>query len=184
MAKKIVFLVGSLRKKSFNKVLANYIASQLPAEYQTDSIQIADIPLLNQDTEFPTPTAVKDFRQKVAAADGLWIVSPEYNGTIPGGLKNALDWLSRPTEPGKQGIPQFLLKKPVAISGAGGRAKTSGTRKDLVRLLKYMGLSPLEDTVGLQVSGEAFATDNFSLSSEQKEEVKQEVKKFVAFIEN
>lgn len=182
MTKKITMIVGSLRKNSFNQTLANYIKNHLPNGFEAEVADISGLPFFNQDTEFPTPDAVSHFRDSVASADGLWIVSPEYNGTFPGGLKNALDWLSRPTQPDKMGIPAFLLKLPVTISGVGGKAKTAGARTDLIKLTKFMGMDPMQKSVGLQLPMEAFMTDHFELSDQQKVELDQQIRDFTNFI--
>ncbi|MFC0380194.1 NADPH-dependent FMN reductase [Levilactobacillus acidifarinae] len=120
--KKVLMVVGSLRQDSFNRTVAQTIATQLEEQGVTVNFAtIADLPLMNQDFEFPVPAAVQRFRDQVQAADGLWIVTPEYNEMIPGGLKNALDWLSRPVTPGTFGSPEFLQGKPVMLTGAGGK---------------------------------------------------------------
>lgn len=91
-------IVGSLRRHSFNHTLAEHIVTALGDKATVTFADIHDLPLMNQDIEFPAAAAVVRLRQQVQATDTLWLVSSEYNGTIPGGLKNVLDWLSRPTE--------------------------------------------------------------------------------------
>src|SRR5205085_12042973 len=103
---------GSLRRDSFNTSLLNNISKLAPSGVLFDILSIADIPLYNADLDYPTskerPPSVAAFRDKLAKASGLVIVSPEYNYSIPGGLKNAIDWASR-------GGDSPLLHKPVAI---------------------------------------------------------------------
>lgn len=175
MTKNILILRGSLRKDSFNQTLANYITTNLGTDYRVATADIGSLPLMNQDLEFPVPTSVATLRQQVAKADALWLISPEYNGTIPGGLKNALDWLSRPTEPNTFGAPAFLLDKPVAISGAGGKAAAAGSNADLVKLTQFMGLAPLTTTVGLQIPTSAFMTNHFELAAEQQTQLQTQI---------
>ena len=98
--KKVLLIVGSLRKESFNLQLAQLAAEMLKDKTQVSILHYADLPFMNPDIEFPTPESVARVRQEVLAADGIWIFSPEYNYQIPGVLKNLLDWLSRP--PGSQ----------------------------------------------------------------------------------
>ncbi|MBP2057158.1 NAD(P)H-dependent FMN reductase [Lactobacillus colini] len=180
MTKQITFIVGSLRKDSFNKTLANYIIEKLSKiDFKIEFASIGDIPLMNQDIEFPAPVAVSTLRTQVENSDALWIVSPEYNGTIPGVLKNALDWLSRPVQQGTFGAPEFLINKPVAISGAGGKDAAAGFIHDLVKLMKFMGLAPFEETVGLQIPTEAFMTNKFELSDEQKAKIDKQIQDFI-----
>ncbi|HEV7622204.1 MAG TPA: NAD(P)H-dependent oxidoreductase, partial [Flavisolibacter sp.] len=106
---------GSLRKGSFNTMLLNNTLNFLPAGVTMDTLPINDIPLYNADLDLPTakerPAVVTKFRNDLAKADGIVFVSPEYNYSIPGGLKNAIDWASR-------GEDSPLLKKPVAVMGA------------------------------------------------------------------
>lgn len=106
---------GSLRKGSFNTMLLNNLPELLPENTTMEIASIAEIPLYNADQDLPEsaerPEPVKKFRDILARADGLVIVSPEYNYSIPGGLKNAIDWASR-------GEDSPLLRKPVAVMGA------------------------------------------------------------------
>ena len=97
--KKVLLIVGSLRKESFNLQLAKLAEEMLKDKARVSILQYADLPFMNQDIEFPTPESVARVRQEVLAADGIWIFSPEYNYQIPGVLKNLLDWLSRPLAP-------------------------------------------------------------------------------------
>lgn len=106
---------GSLRQKSLNTSLLRAVQEVLPEGVHMELVSIADIPLYNADLDLPAaqerPAAVVAFREALAKADGLVIASPEYNYSIPGGLKNALDWASR-------GSDSPLLQKPVALMGA------------------------------------------------------------------
>lgn len=106
---------GSLRKDSYNTMLLRTAHELLPEGMQMDIVSIADLPLYNGDYDLPItnerPAVVTSFREKLAKADGLLIVSPEYNYSIPGGLKNAIDWASR-------GEDAPLLNKPVSLMGA------------------------------------------------------------------
>ena len=93
--KKILMVVGSLRKGSFNKQLAEHIVDLIGDKAEVSFLEYADIPLLNQDFEFPTPEPVARVRKEIEAADGVWLVSPEYNDNMPPVVKNMLDWISR-----------------------------------------------------------------------------------------
>ena len=94
--KKILIIVGSFRKNSFNTQLAKAVEKILENKADVSYLEYADVPFFNQDFEFPTPESVLKARSQVMDADGLWIFTPEYNYQIPGVLKNLLDWLSRP----------------------------------------------------------------------------------------
>jgi chromate reductase len=110
-----VALCGSLRKGSFNKMLLNNAMELLPEGITMDIASIADIPIYDADLDIPEtterPPSVTAFREALAKGDGIVIVSPEYNYSIPGGLKNAIDWASRGTD-------SPMLRKPVALMGA------------------------------------------------------------------
>ena len=104
-------------------------------------LDYADVPLMNEDIEFPPPPEVVRVREQVEAADAVWIFTPEYNFSYPAGLKNVLDWLSRPQVAGDFEAAVSLTDMPVAISGAGGKAANANVRRQLVDLLEYVEAS-------------------------------------------
>ncbi len=106
---------GSLRKGSYNTGLLRTAAELLPEGMTLEIYDIGAIPLYNSDLEAQQiPEPVKHFKERIVAADGLLIATPEYNYSVPGVLKNAIDWASRPP----RNSP--LKGKPLAIIGAGG----------------------------------------------------------------
>ena len=111
----LVGISGSLREGSFNTMLLKAALQVLPFNVSMEIISIEDIPLYNADLDLPSakqrPQQVEHFRKMLTDADGILISSPEYNYSIPGGLKNAIDWASR-------GEDSPLLRKPVAVIGA------------------------------------------------------------------
>jgi NAD(P)H-dependent FMN reductase len=113
---RIVGIAGSLRKASFNAALVRAAAEVAPAGTQVEIASIAGIPLYDGDLEHHrgVPDTVTELKDRVAGADGLLLATPEYNNSMPGVLKNAIDWMSRP--PGD--IPRVFGGKPVAIVGA------------------------------------------------------------------
>nr|WP_321400820.1 NAD(P)H-dependent oxidoreductase [uncultured Desulfobacter sp.] len=94
--KNIGIIVGSLREGSFNKAVANYVSEQFPEAYQTTFIDFSKLDIYNQDLDETPPESWVAFRNSVKGLDALLFVTPEYNRSIPGGLKNALDVGSRP----------------------------------------------------------------------------------------
>src|SRR5690349_2466580 len=109
---RILGIAGSLRQGSFNRALLRLAQDMAPSGMTIDSFDIAPIQPYNEDVRqqgFPKP--VEDLRARIKAADGLLFVTPEYNYSIPGVLKNAIDWASRPPE-------QPFDGKPIAILGA------------------------------------------------------------------
>lgn len=113
----ILFVVGSLRRQSLNRQLAERAAAFLEGRAHTAFLDWADVPVFNQDDEFPAPGAVARARKAVETADALWIVTPEYNHGVPGPLKNLVDWLSRPAEDGGEGV---VVGKTVTLSSVAG----------------------------------------------------------------
>lgn len=110
----LVGLSGSLRKSSYNTMLLAAANELLPGNVLLEIVSFADLPVYNGDLDLPNatarPEAVVRFRAILQKANGFVIVSPEYNYSIPGGLKNAIDWASR-------GEDSPILKKPVALMG-------------------------------------------------------------------
>src|ERR1700709_2019522 len=96
MTYKIAVVVGSIRRASFNKQLAHAVTSLAPPDFSFEFLDIASLPLYSQDYDSDFPEVARTFKEKIAAANGLLFVTPEYNRSIPGVLKNALDWGSRP----------------------------------------------------------------------------------------
>ena len=107
---KLVAIVGSLRKGSYNKQLADTIKERHGQTFDLEILDLGLLPHFDQDTENNPPMSVIDFKRKVKEADGVIIITPEYNWSIPGVLKNALDWLSR--------VDKVLIGKPVMTAGA------------------------------------------------------------------
>lgn len=111
---KILGIAGSLRKASFNRSALKATQKLVPAGATIETFELDGIPPFNQDEEQNPPARVVEFKNKIRAADAILLVTPEYNYSIPGVLKNAIDWASRP-------YGQSAWKgKPVAIMGASG----------------------------------------------------------------
>ncbi len=111
MSRKIAVVVGSLRKDSYNKKLAHALAKLAKGKMEFVFVDIGSVPLFNQDLEANPPAAVTKLKSEIDSADGVLFVTPEYNRSIPGVLKNAIDWASRPY--GKSS----WAGKPAAICG-------------------------------------------------------------------
>ena len=92
----IAVVVGSLRKDSYNRALATALAKLAPAEFNFKQVEIGDLPLYNQDDDANQAPAVKRLKGQIEAAQGLLFLTPEYNRSFPGVLKNAIDHASRP----------------------------------------------------------------------------------------
>ncbi len=110
---RITAIPGSLRRDSYNRSLAAVAATLAPAGMSvTVYDSLGTVPVFNEDLENPPPLGVARLREAVAASDGLLFVTPEYNQSVPGVVKNAIDWLSRSDG------PEGLTGKPVAVTGA------------------------------------------------------------------
>ena len=133
--KRIVAIVGSLRKESYNLQLAQKTKEILGERADFQIIDYADVPLMNQDIEYPAPDSVRRVRDAVKSADGLWIFTPEYNHSYPGVLKNLIDWLSRPISKEER---QVLSRKPIAISGVSPGMGGTLTAQDLLVMMLSM----------------------------------------------
>ena len=130
---KVLGICGSLRKGSFNAMALRAAQKLAPAGMSLEIADISRIPLYNDDVRLAgEPAAVQELKAQVRAADALLLVSPEYNFSVSGVLKNTLDWMSRPPEPPFDG-------KVVAIMGAsGGPLGTARGQYDLRKILVYM----------------------------------------------
>lgn len=134
---RILGIAGSLRKASANAGLLRLAAESAPADAVVEIFDLSSIPLYNGDVEAAgMPASVTAFRQAIAAADALLIASPEYNYSIPGVLKNALDWASRPPEPPFAG-------KPAAIMGTGGWQGAARAQYHLRQVLSALNVHTL-----------------------------------------
>jgi chromate reductase len=117
----VAVLVGSLRKESFNRKMANALCELAPATLKLEIVEIRDLPLFNQDEETTPPPASATFKARIHKADAALFVTPEYNRSVPGALKNAIDVASRPrAQSAWSGKPAGVVSvSPGAIGGFG-----------------------------------------------------------------
>lgn len=134
MAKfKVAVIVGSLRKDSMNLKLGKALAKLGQDKFEAEFLQIGDLPLFNQDLEANFPETATRLKNDIKSADAVLFVTPEYNRSMPGPLKNAIDWCSRPY--GKNAF----AGKPAAICGAsGGAIGTACSQSSLKPVLSYL----------------------------------------------
>lgn len=182
--KKILFVIGSLRKQSFNRELSETVKSMLQSKAEVTELDYFQVPFINQDDEYPAPQAVTDARKAVAEADGVWIFSPEYNYSYPGHVKNLIDWLSRPVDPADRNAPTVLAGKKFTLTGAGGKAATAGCRKLLTTLLTVLKADVMtEGQTGIALNTEAWTEGRMILTEEQKAQLAKQAELFLEFIE-
>jgi len=167
MAKlKLGVIVGSNRRDSINRKLAQALARLGAQDFETKFIQIDDLPMYNQDNEQPVPEKVARFKADVEACDALLFVTPEHSRSIPAVLKNAIDWGARPW--GKTSWPD----KPAAIIGASaGAISTAVAQQHLRAVLGNQGLHLL--------GGEAYINFTPDLVSAEGTVADDSVRKFL-----
>lgn len=135
---RILGISGSLRAGSLNTALLRNAQAMLPQDASLEIADLSGIPLFNQDHEHDPPAAVHEFKAKISGADALLFAVPEYNYSIPGVLKNAIDWASRPV------ATQPFNNKPAAIAGAGGRFGTVRAQLHFRQIATYLNMQLLQ----------------------------------------
>lgn len=134
----IAVIVGSLRKDSINRKLANAVIKLAPSDFSFKQIEIGDLPLYDQDDDGHQAPAVKRLKEEISAAGGLLFVTPEYNRSIPGVLKNAIDHASRPYG------QNAWMGKPAGVLGASiGAIGTALAQQHLRNVLAYLDVPTL-----------------------------------------
>jgi chromate reductase len=134
----ILGFAGSLRRGSFNKSLLRAAGELLPPGVELETFDLEGVPLFNQDQDQQPPETVREFKTRIRAADALLISTPEYNYSVPGVLKNAIDWGSRP-----RGDNSFD-GKPVAVMGAStGMLGTARAQYHLRQSFVFLNMHPL-----------------------------------------
>ena len=129
---KVGYFVGSLAKASINRTLSKALIRLAPAGLEFTEIAIRDLPLYSYDYDGDYPPVAREFKATVKASDAILFVTPEYNRSIPGGLKNAIDWASRPWG------QNSLSRKPSAVIGASpGHLGTAVAQQNLKSVLSF-----------------------------------------------
>jgi chromate reductase len=126
------YLVGSLAKASINRKLAGALVRLAPPELELREIPFGDLPLYSYDYDADFPEVAKTFKQAIANVDAVLFVTPEYNRSIPGGLKNAIDWASRP-----YGKNSFARKPSAVIGTSPGAIGTALAQQSLRAVLSF-----------------------------------------------
>lgn len=149
----VLGFAGSLRKQSYNRALLAAAEDYLPEGMTLEQYDISDIPLFDQDVldNDGYPESAQQFRDRIADADAVLIVTPEYNYSVPGVLKNAIDWASRPPNPPFNG-------KPVAVMGASdGPWGTIRAQLHLRQVFVFLNAFPVQQPqVMVPKAGEKF----------------------------
>lgn len=151
----IGYIVGSLSSNSINRRLARALENLAPQGTTLVEIPIADLPFYSVDLEADFPQAARDFKDAIARVDGVIIVTPEYSRSIPGVLKNALDWSSRP-----YGQGSFDGKPTAVIGTSGGGIATAAAQQHLKAILSHFNAPTLGQPEGYVQSIPGLFTDN------------------------
>jgi chromate reductase len=152
----VLGISGSLRRGSYNRRLLRAAAATLPSGVAFEEYErLGDVPLFDEDAEFFTPEPVLALRQAIREADAVIISTPEYNHSIPGVLKNALDWVSRPTV-----LDNAFREKPVLVVGAStGLFGAVWAQAETRKVLQAMSAHVVEDELPVGLAEDAFDLD-------------------------
>lgn len=173
----IAVLVGSLRKDSFNRQLANAIAKLAPAEFSLKQLQIGDLPLYNQDDDAQQAPSVKRLKAEIAAAHGLLFVTPEYNRSIPGVLKNAIDHASRPYG------QSAWAGKPAGVLGVSiGAIGTAMAQQHLRNVLSYLDVPTMGQPEAFIQAKEGLFDESGNIGPDSKSFLQNWMDKYVAWV--
>lgn len=172
--KKILFIVGSQRKSSFNSQMAHYAEGLLNGKAEVAYLDYEKLPIMNEDLENPVLPVVQGAREAVLSADIIWIFTPVYNFAIPGGLKNLLDWLSRSLDLNNLRGESALHNKPVTVSSAANAGQES-LFAQLRELLPFIRMRVVEPFTETKINDSAWGDGKLILTSDKIEELKNQV---------
>ena len=175
--KTIAVIIGSLRRDSFNRRLANALTKLGPTDFTFRPVGIGDLPLYNQDDDADQAPQVKRLKAEIAAADGLLFVTPEYNRSIPGVLKNAIDHASRPYG------QNAWAGKPAGVIGISiGAIGTALAQQHLRNILAYLDAPTLgQPEAFLQMKDGLFEADG-SIGAASREFLQGWMDRYVAWV--
>jgi chromate reductase, NAD(P)H dehydrogenase (quinone) len=179
----IVAIVGSLRKESYNIQLAKTMKERYKGKFNLDIADIRSLPYFDQDVENNPPQVVKEFKEAIAKADGVIIITPEYNWSIPGVLKNAIDWTSRANK-------VFIDKPVMALGATPGMLGTVRAQMHLREILSSPGiqariLPPGGNEVLINFASQKFDEETGRLVDETTLNfLDEKVNKFMEFIKS
>lgn len=179
----ILLVCGSFRKNSFNMTLARDAQKALEAlGVESEILSYEDVPLFNQDLEIPPLSPVSKAREAFGECEAFWFFTPEYNGQIPGVLKNLIDWMSRPMGPDYGRFDTPVYGKKACITGAGGANKTAGARELLAKVLKFIGVKVFDEQLGIKIAPADFKSDSISDPQEIEDQIDAQAKAFVDWL--
>lgn len=165
----VAVLVGSIKKDSLNRKLAQAVEKLVPKHVTFEYIDISQVPLYSEDLEVNFPVEARKLKESIEAADGVLFVTPEYNRGIPGVLKNAIDWASRPWQ------QSSFDHKPTAIIGASPTPNgTNQAQQQLRNIVIYLNMKLL----GQPEIYFSYAAKKFNEQGELVDEARDELQQF------
>lgn len=175
----IAVIVGSLRKDSINRRLANALIKLAPPEFSFKQLELGDLPLYNQDDDANQAQSVRRLKNEIASSHGLIFVTPEYNRSIPGVLKNAIDQASRPAG------QNALAGKPAGVLGASiGALGTALAQQHLRNVLAFLDVPLLgQPEVFLQVKDGFFDEAGNIANQDTKKFLQGWMNRYVAWVQ-
>jgi chromate reductase len=173
----IAVVIGSLRKESFNRQLANAIAALAPAEFAFKQVEIGDLPLYNQDDDGHQAETVMRLKSEIAGAKAVLFITPEYNRSIPGVLKNAIDHASRP-----YGQSAWAGKPAGVIGISPSAAGTALAQQHLRNILAYLDMPTLGQPEMYLQKKEGFFTSAGELGPDSKDFVQKWLTKYIDWV--
>ena len=175
---KVGYFVGSLSSTSINRLLAKALTRLAPPELDMIEIPFKDLPLYSSDYDADYPPVGKAFKAAIAASDAIMFVTPEYNRSIPGGLKNAIDWASRP-----YGTNSFTRKPSAVLGTSPGAIGTAIAQQHLRSLLGYCNSPQMNSPEAYLQFTPGLISEDGTVTKESTEEfLRNYMKEFHAFI--
>ncbi|HET8926590.1 MAG TPA: NADPH-dependent FMN reductase [Microbacterium sp.] len=175
---RVGYIVGSLSRESINRRLSEALVKLAPAEMQLEEIAYADLPLYNRDFDADYPQVARDFKAAIGAVDAILFVTPEYNRSIPGALKNGIDWGSRPWG------ENVWANKPAAMIGASaGQIGTAVGQQSLRATLAFLNMRQMTSPEAYIHMTEGLIDDDGNVTVESTEEfLRTYMQEFLDFI--
>lgn len=178
MGKKIAVIVGSLSVSSINRQYAKALVKLAPADFAFEFLELGDLPVYNRDDDANQPAAAVRIKQQIEAADGLLIVTPEYNRSIPASLKNVIDHASRPS-----GKSSWFGRVGGVIGVSPGGIGTALAQQHLRTILAAQGVQLLAQPDGYIQFKDGLITEDGEIGADSRKYAQRWVDAFVAWIE-
>lgn len=176
--KKIIAISGSLRKDSHNTNLLKALVKinqELNNDIEIEIVDISKFPLFNQDIETNYPSEIQNIKDKILNSDGIIFATPEYNRSIPGVIKNAIDWLSRP-----YGTSPFNQKKALIMGASIGQVGTAIAQSHLKEILLFLNMQLFgQPEIYITFANDKFNTNGELIDEKTKELLKSSLENFL-----